>query len=110
MNNYNSVFNPLINSNSSNFRSSNSFKITSKNSKTLWKNLNKINLNYIMETNDISTLQPLIKNLIEANVEVDEIKCIPEDMVLNLILSLQIIAEYYHESLLDLLRLKNRSL
>ena len=59
-----------------------------------WRDIMKIDLKFIQRTNDLSTLETYLENLIYSNVTEDEISSVPEGNIAKLIRIYQFIIEY----------------
>ena len=59
-----------------------------------WKELMKINPNYIKQNNDLTPLEPYVENLLYSNFRDGEFQIIPEDYIYQLVELLQITGEY----------------
>lgn len=59
-----------------------------------WKNINQINISEIKSTQNISSLNPYIENILCSSLEQNEIQQIPEHYTVQLIHLLQTIGEY----------------
>ena len=59
-----------------------------------WKELMKINSNYIKQNNDLIPLEPYVENLLYSNFRDGELQIIPEDYIYQLVNLLQITGEH----------------
>ena len=59
-----------------------------------WKELMKINSNYIKQNNDLNPLEPYVENLLYSNFRDGELQIIPEDYIYQLVNLLQTTGEY----------------
>lgn len=64
------------------------------NQKFQWKDLMKIDVNYIKMSKDIRTLEPFLENILSSTIEEGEIQMIPEEYIIRLINLLQLTGEY----------------
>ena len=81
------------NNNSQNINNIFNFKQPSK-QRFLWKELMKINTNFIRQTKDITPLEPYLDNLLSSSLQEGEVNILPEEYISHLIEILQIIGEY----------------
>ena len=89
-NNYNQNRNSAQYSNNNN----NYFIPMEKNQRIKWKNVLRLDLNFIQQTNDLSMLEAYLENLIYSNINEDEISSVPEGNVAKLIKIYQFTIEY----------------
>ena len=67
-----------------------------KTQRFLWKELMKIDVNYIKSTKDIYILENYLDNLLNSYFEEGEIQMLPEEYIAHLVNLLQITAEYLY--------------
>lgn len=67
-----------------------------KTQRFLWKELMKIDINYIKSTKDIYILENYLDNLLNSYFEEGEIQMLPEEYIAHLVNLLQITAEYLY--------------
>ena len=91
INSYNKTNNTLLNSQNTN--NIFNFKQPTK-QRFLWKDLMKINTNFIRQTKDITPLEPYLDNLLSSSLQEGEVNILPEEYISHLIEILQIIGEY----------------
>ena len=78
----------------SNNNNNNYFIPMEKNQRIKWKNVLRLDLNFIQQTNDLSMLEAYLENLIYSNINEDEISSVPEGNVAKLIKIYQFTIEY----------------
>ena len=65
------------------------------NSSINWKNVMRVDLNVIRNTNDLSLLNSYLENLLYSSITEDDVQAIPEEHILKLIKILQFCLEYF---------------
>ena len=86
------------NNNSQNINNIFNFKQPSK-QRFLWKELMKINTNFIRQTKDITPLEPYLDNLLSSSLQEGEVNILPEEYISHLIEILQIIFILYSKKI-----------
>ena len=66
------------------------------NQRFMWKELMKIDVNYIRSTKDITVLEPYVDNILNSYLEEGEVGIMPEEYVIQLISLLQVTGEYLY--------------
>lgn len=66
------------------------------NQRFMWKELMKIDVNYIRSTKDITVLEPYVDNILNSYLEEGEVGIMPEEYVIQLINLLQVTGEYLY--------------
>ena len=92
MNNINNNFNSSTKFDGMNTRS----VFRDHNQRFMWKELMKIDVNYIRSTKDITVLEPYVDNIINSYLEEGEVGIMPEEYVIQLISLLQVTGEYLY--------------
>ena len=77
-----------------NMISSQEFSFNFTNSKFLWKELMKINTNYIERSGDVSVLSPYVQNILSSRLNIDNIDLLSEEYIIQLITLLQLTGQY----------------
>jgi hypothetical protein len=94
-NNYYDPNNFNQNRNSAQYSNNNNYFVPmEKNQRIKWKNVLRLDLNFIQQTNDLSMLEAYLENLIYSNINEDEISSVPEGNVAKLIKIYQFTIEY----------------
>ena len=92
MNNINNNFNSSTKFDGMNTRS----VFRDHNQRFMWKELMKIDVNYIRSTKDITVLEPYVDNILNSYLEEGEVGIMPEEYVIQLISLLQVTGEYLY--------------
>ena len=92
MNNINNNFNSSTKFDDMNTRS----VFRDHNQRFMWKELMKIDVNYIRSTKDITVLEPYVDNILNSYLEEGEVGIMPEEYVIQLISLLQVTGEYLY--------------
>lgn len=66
------------------------------NQRFMWKELMKIDVNYIRSTKDITVLEPYVDNILNSYLEEGEVGIMPEEYIIQLISLLQVTGEYLY--------------
>jgi hypothetical protein len=85
-------FNDLINS--YDYKSSRNKIFKPQNQEFRWKELMRLNPEYIRKTNDLTTLEPYVENILHSNLKNEDYQNLPGEYIAQLISLLQITNEY----------------
>ena len=85
-------FNDLINS--YDYKSSRNKIFKPQNQEFRWKELMRLNPEYIRKTNDLTTLEPYVENILHSNLKNEDYQNLPGEYIAKLISLLQITNEY----------------
>ena len=65
-----------------------------ENSRFLWRELMKINTTYILQTKDVSILEPYAENILYSRLNPDDIDLLSKEYIVQLVTLLQLVGQY----------------